>query len=87
MELPEREREGNPYPSLKRIGFRHGFWSWNPTKVQFLIVNWILNLLDQVPIYPPPGSGLLETPLGVGLDTRFQVRNNPLHLERKDIEQ
>ena len=35
------------------------------------------------PNISPPGSGLLETPLGVGLVTRFQVRNNPLLLERK----
>ena len=31
----------------------------------------------------PPGSGLIETPLGVGLGTHFQVRNSPLLLERK----
>ena len=31
----------------------------------------------------PPGSGLLKTPLGVGLGTHFQVQNDPLQLERK----
>ena len=73
MELPETKRERDLYPSL----------NWIPTIVQQLD----LELTRSSSNISPPGSGLLETPLGVGLDTRFQVRNNPLHLERKDIEQ
>ena len=73
MELAKTKRERDLYPSL----------NWIPTIVQQLD----LELTRSSSNISPPGSGLLETPLGVGLDTRFQVRNNPLHLERKDIEQ
>lgn len=50
------------------------------------------------PNISPPGSGMIETPLGVGLGTRFQTRSNPRALElqakaerackdlRKDVE-
>ena len=33
---------------------------------------------------PILSSGLIETPLGVGLGTRFQTRNNPRFLELQD---
>ena len=40
-----------------------------------------IELTRSSPNISHPGSGLLETPLGIGLGTRLQVRNNLLLLE------
>jgi len=43
-----------------------------------------LELSRSNPNISPPGSGLIETPLGVGLGTRFQTRNNPRLIEQQE---
>ena len=43
-----------------------------------------LDLSRSNPNISPPGSGMIETPLGVGLGTRFQTRNNPRILEQQE---
>ena len=42
-----------------------------------------LELTRSNPNISPLGSGMIETPLGVGLGTRFQARNNPRALEQQ----
>ena len=42
-----------------------------------------LELTRSNPSISPLGSGMIETPLGVGLGTRFQARNNPRVLEQQ----
>ena len=39
--------------------------------------NFNLELSRSNPNISPPGSGLIETPMGAGLGTRLQTRNNP----------
>ena len=43
-----------------------------------------LDLSKSNPNISPPGSGMIETPLGVGLGTRFQTRNNPRIIEQQE---
>ena len=43
-----------------------------------------LDITRSNPNISPLGSGLIETPLGVGLGTRFQTRNNPHLLQQQE---
>ena len=43
-----------------------------------------LEFMRSNPNISPLGSGLIKTPLGVGLGTRFQARNNPRLLEQQE---
>ena len=43
-----------------------------------------LDITRSNPNISPLGSGLIETPLGVGLGTRFQTRNNPRLLQQQE---
>ena len=36
------------------------------------------------PNISPLGAGLIETPLGIGISTRLQVRNNPTLIEKRN---
>ena len=43
-----------------------------------------LDITRSNPNISPLGSGLIETPLGVGLGTRFQTCNNPRLLQQQE---
>ena len=43
-----------------------------------------LDITRSNPNISPLGSGLIETPLGVGLGTRLQTRNNPRLLQQQE---
>ena len=77
------DSESDRISSAVRL-LNQGNHSNDPIQSPPISSNVDLDVTRSNPNISPLGSGLIETPLGVGLGTRFQTRNNPRLLQQQE---
>ena len=77
------DSESDRISSAVRL-LNQGKHSGDPNHSPPISSNADLDITRSNPNISPLGSGLIETPLGVGLGTRFQTRNNPRLLQQQE---